>query len=259
MRRHSRSCDDHPFSQTASLPCGFPPFNAAARVRGALPCARPTIHRPRHVDTHSKVGPFRATFSALSAAGLISVAVDLMLMARTDADLSAASLARGCTQQRADLRPDLPPRYAPAARRQLRDRSGRDVVNVSAHARRDARRVVDNLRVVRPGVPPRELERLALLTYRSYAQDTIDFIRSLAMNRTQLARMIAHDKRAPRRSPGPSARRLIVGGHFGNWELGGVALQNYCTVPGHRCVSPRRARWSVRSGGGCGSRWASRR
>jgi KDO2-lipid IV(A) lauroyltransferase len=88
------------------------------------------------------------------------------------------------------------------------------------------RAVVDNLRVVRPDVPPRELERLALLTYRSYARDTIDFIRSLAMNRTQLARMIAHDE--SERLDELLARRrgvLIVGGHFGNWELGGVALR----------------------------------
>jgi hypothetical protein len=35
------------------------PLASAARCHAA----RPTIHRPRHVDTHSKVGPFRDKFS----------------------------------------------------------------------------------------------------------------------------------------------------------------------------------------------------
>ena len=42
------------------------------------------------------------------------------------------------------------------------------------------RAIVDNLRVVRPEATEQELKRLALLTYRSYARDTIDFIRSLS-------------------------------------------------------------------------------
>src|ERR1700680_462978 len=52
------------------------------------------------------------------------------------------------------------------------------------------RAVVDNLRVVRPGATERELKRLALLTYRSYARDTIDFIRCLAINRTEVVPMV---------------------------------------------------------------------
>src|SRR5579864_5234437 len=43
------------------------------------------------------------------------------------------------------------------------------------------RAIIDNLRVVCGEATGRELERLALLTYRSYARDTIDFIRSLVM------------------------------------------------------------------------------
>ena len=48
------------------------------------------------------------------------------------------------------------------------------------------RAIVENLRVVRPEATERELQRLALLTYRSYGRDTIDFIRSLAMNRDRI-------------------------------------------------------------------------
>lgn len=95
------------------------------------------------------------------------------------------------------------------------------------HFMRDGTRaLIDNLRVVRPGSAEADLKRLALLTYRSYARDTIDFIRSLRMNRAQLPPMVA--------APGGNRleeilgqRRgvIVVGGHFGNWELGGVALR----------------------------------
>jgi KDO2-lipid IV(A) lauroyltransferase len=88
------------------------------------------------------------------------------------------------------------------------------------------RALVENLRVVRPNASNRELKRLALLTYRSYARDTIDFIRSIPMNRTQFEPMMAafdssrlDDLLAQKRGA------VIVGGHFGNWELGGVALR----------------------------------
>ena len=88
------------------------------------------------------------------------------------------------------------------------------------------RAIVDNLRVVRPDATERDLKRLALLTYRSYGRDTIDFIRSLGMSRTQLEPMMATIDN--RRLDELLARRrgvVIVGGHFGNWELGGVALR----------------------------------
>ena len=54
------------------------------------------------------------------------------------------------------------------------------------HLMRDGTRaLVDNFRVVRPEATERELKRLALLTYRTYALDTIDFIRSLVMSPAQ--------------------------------------------------------------------------
>jgi lauroyl/myristoyl acyltransferase len=95
------------------------------------------------------------------------------------------------------------------------------------HLMRDGTRaIMDNLRVVRREATERELERLALLTYRSYAWDTIDFIRSLVMNRTEFEPMMAAFD-AGRLDDLLARRRgiVIVGGHFGNWELGGVALR----------------------------------
>jgi lauroyl/myristoyl acyltransferase len=88
------------------------------------------------------------------------------------------------------------------------------------------RAIIDNLRVVRPHATERELKQLALLTYRSYARDTIDFIRSLIMTRDEFAPIMAgfdsgclDDLLTQRRGV------VILGGHFGNWELGGVALR----------------------------------
>ena len=86
--------------------------------------------------------------------------------------------------------------------------------------------VIANLRVVRPEAAERELRTLALLTYRSYARDTVDFIRSIEMTASELAPMITRYDDSPltellRRGKGV----IIVGGHFGNWELGGVALR----------------------------------
>jgi lauroyl/myristoyl acyltransferase len=98
---------------------------------------------------------------------------------------------------------------------------------LACHLMRDgARAIVDNLRVVRPDATEQELKRLALLTFRSYGRDTIDFIRSLVMSRTDFEPLMAGFDNL--RLDELLARRrgvVIVGGHFGNWELGGVALR----------------------------------
>jgi KDO2-lipid IV(A) lauroyltransferase len=86
--------------------------------------------------------------------------------------------------------------------------------------------LVDNFRAVCPGAGERELKQLALKTYRTYARDTIDFIRSLEMERRQFQTLVADDNA---HALGPLLARqrgvLLVGGHFGNWELGGIALR----------------------------------
>ena len=92
--------------------------------------------------------------------------------------------------------------------------------------------LVENLRVVRPEATERQLEALALLTYRTYAKDTIDFIRSLEMDRSQIASFVI-ERHSERLEELLSRRRgvILVGGHFGNWELGGVVLR---LLNGHR-------------------------
>jgi KDO2-lipid IV(A) lauroyltransferase len=86
--------------------------------------------------------------------------------------------------------------------------------------------IIDNLRVVRPEATEPELKQIALLTYRSYARDTIDFIRSLVMNRREFEPAMATFDNARLAELLARGRGvLVVGGHFGNWELGGVALR----------------------------------
>ena len=88
--------------------------------------------------------------------------------------------------------------------------------------------LVDNFRCVRPLAADRELAQLALKTYRAYARDTIDFIRSLEMTPAQFSAIVASEN-ADVLDPLLAQRRgvILVGAHFGNWELGGVALRHF--------------------------------
>ena len=86
--------------------------------------------------------------------------------------------------------------------------------------------IVDNLRVVRPHASDDELHRLALLTDRTCGRDTSDFIRSLDMTREQLAPMMAEfDNGRLDRLMTKGRGVILAGGHFGNWEFGGIALR----------------------------------
>lgn len=109
--------------------------------------------------------------------------------------------------------------------------------------RAGTRALVDNFRYVRPGASDRELKQLALRTYRTYARDTIDFMRSVEMTPVQFRAIVASDN-AEALDPLLAHRRgvILVGGHFGNWELGGVALRHFkdcsLTVVGRPEPSP---------------------
>ena len=98
---------------------------------------------------------------------------------------------------------------------------------IAYHLQRDGTRgLVENFRVVKPDASERELERLALRTYRSYARDTIDFIRGLKFTRGDLEPRVAefHSHRFDELlAEGRGV--ILVGGHFGNWELGGLAIR----------------------------------
>jgi Kdo2-lipid IVA lauroyltransferase/acyltransferase len=98
--------------------------------------------------------------------------------------------------------------------------------------RRATAAVVDNLRHVFPERNHAELKRLALLTYRSYARDTIDFMRSLSMDAGTLREIVGpvqtnHFDRVLAEGRGA----IAVSAHFGNWELGGLLLRRLFNYP----------------------------
>jgi len=83
--------------------------------------------------------------------------------------------------------------------------------------------VIDNLRAVRPDASAEALRRLALATYRSYARDTVDFIRCLQMDRATfepLTNLAGGAVLEAVRAEGRGA--ILATAHYGNWEMGGL-------------------------------------
>ncbi len=91
--------------------------------------------------------------------------------------------------------------------------------------------VMDNLRVVLPEADERTLRRLALETYRSYARDVVDFIRSLPLDPAVVRDMFEFETATARPMIDNMLAQgkgiLLVAGHFGNWEIGGLMLRAY--------------------------------
>ena len=88
--------------------------------------------------------------------------------------------------------------------------------------------IADNLCAIFPGETRAALERRALETFRSYARDVIDFLRALTradgeatdlFDVTDAQRRFFDDLRAEGRGI------ILVTGHFGNWEVGGVLFR----------------------------------
>lgn len=91
--------------------------------------------------------------------------------------------------------------------------------------------LVGNLRVVVPHLDKRGLRALALRTYRSYARETIDFIRSLSTDRRELATWLAPLNTFDRVDRSGGNGLLLVTGHLGNIELGAVILRAIYDYP----------------------------
>jgi len=98
---------------------------------------------------------------------------------------------------------------------------------IAYHLMREGTRALrENLAVIRPDANARELDAIALRTYRSYARDVIDFMRSLRMTPDQTARLVCRfDTRALEEAMAEGRGAIILSGHFGNWEMGGVLLR----------------------------------
>lgn len=92
--------------------------------------------------------------------------------------------------------------------------------------------VMNNLRGVFPTFSEERLSDLALLTYRSYAFDTIDFIRSLSRPAEELGSSIMNlDRSVFDRLLSRGNGILLVAAHFGSWELGAVLIRKLLGYP----------------------------
>ena len=94
--------------------------------------------------------------------------------------------------------------------------------------------VAGNLSAVFPTESTATLKRRALDTYRSYAFDVIDFLRALSAPEAEAHAMF--DLRAESGQIFESVLReqrgaLLVAGHFGNWEIGGVLMGRVLKLP----------------------------
>jgi KDO2-lipid IV(A) lauroyltransferase len=94
--------------------------------------------------------------------------------------------------------------------------------------------VAGNLSVLFPGERQHDLERRALLTIRAYASDVVDFIGSLDATDDQIARLcdvVAEDGQLFRDLLAQGRGIILVTGHYGNWEIGGVIMRRLFRLP----------------------------
>ena len=105
--------------------------------------------------------------------------------------------------------------------------------------RRSTRALMGNLGVALGLDDERELRRLALRTYRHYARDTIDFIRSLSMTTAQLQGLLGEFSGEYIEQALTAGRgALAISAHFGSWELGGLLLRRLLGHPVSVVVRP---------------------
>jgi KDO2-lipid IV(A) lauroyltransferase len=96
------------------------------------------------------------------------------------------------------------------------------------------RAVAANLAVVLPHQSEEELVRAALDTYRHYAYDTIDFLRALSASPEELSATFDlpdENRRIFEEVLARGVGGLLVSGHHGNWEAGGILMRRLVGMP----------------------------
>lgn len=88
--------------------------------------------------------------------------------------------------------------------------------------------VVDNLRAVFPHETDAQLWARAKKTFHTYTDDYIDFMRALSWTREQaLARFTYEHEHRLTDALALGRGVILVTGHFGNWEVGGVMMRAF--------------------------------
>jgi lauroyl/myristoyl acyltransferase len=94
--------------------------------------------------------------------------------------------------------------------------------------------IADNLRALFPGEPERSLQARARTTLAAYANDVIDFIRSLRASDADLEALFdytAADSQVILDLLSKGQGLILVTGHYGNWEAGGVFIRRVVKIP----------------------------
>ena len=94
--------------------------------------------------------------------------------------------------------------------------------------------IAGNLRALFPGESQRSLEARARRTLGAYANDVIDFVRSLRTSDADLQTLFDYTDYDAQLIVDLMARErglILVTGHYGNWEAGGVFIRRIMKVP----------------------------
>ena len=92
--------------------------------------------------------------------------------------------------------------------------------------------IADNLRAIFPGESEAQLRARALDTYRSYTRDMIDFLRALeAPSLAQAFEFSDQTRQHAMEMHGGGRGAILVTGHFGNWEAGGLMMSRVLGLP----------------------------
>jgi KDO2-lipid IV(A) lauroyltransferase len=93
--------------------------------------------------------------------------------------------------------------------------------------------LVDNLRAIFPDASEQTLRQQALKTYRSYTRDVIDFLHAIDADESA-EDLFEYEESASERIRRLHAKGhgvLLLSGHYGNWEAGGVLLSRCLNLP----------------------------
>ncbi|MEP6782223.1 MAG: hypothetical protein ABI983_01060, partial [Acidobacteriota bacterium] len=94
--------------------------------------------------------------------------------------------------------------------------------------------VASNLLPVRPTASAAERRTMALCNYRSYAGDTVDFLRSLAASAEECRQMFDLAPQSAeifQRVLREGRGAIVVTGHYANWEIGGILMSRVLDLP----------------------------
>ena len=94
--------------------------------------------------------------------------------------------------------------------------------------------VASNLAAICPADSIAERRRMALRNYRSYADDTIDFLRALPASPEESRQMFDLRQQSGeifQRVLRDGRGAIVVTGHYANWEIGGILMSRVLDLP----------------------------